>query len=642
MSCLNFSNLTTESIEKVLNEFIVSNNKFNDDLVNLNNNELSWNTYIQKNIDFDESWLDKLIVFEMNSFHPEESIRDICNKCETILSEYAIEQSMRKDLFEKFKYYYYNQYQTEKVNFTPERIRYIEETMKSYRINGLELPEDKYERVKEIKKEISTMSINFSQNLNNYNKEFILTKEQLVGLPDNWLKSRELPDGQYKVNLKYPDYLPVIEKCIIRETRKMISVEFNRRCFEENKQIIENIFKLRNDLAKEFGFDLYSDYKLQNRMVKNTENVMNFLNDIKEKIKPVLESDYSKILKISSNDGINDFKDLRNYDMAYYSRIYTEEASSLDMEDTKKYFPLEQIIKGTFDIYETVLGMKFIDITEENSSKFWHPDVKLFKAINTADNTLQGEFYLDLHPRIGKYGHAAVFPIKRGSTKEYPICIMACNFPKTENLSFDDIVTFFHEFGHVMHGITSRPEISSMAGTSVARDAVECPSQMLEEWCYRPNSLKILAPSLPDDVIEKLIKQKTMLQGYFDARQLCFCFIDMELHGKSFKNQNPNKLFSSIYKDIMSLEMPENHGFLQTFGHLMGYDSGYYGYLYSQSFAKCLFEEKFKDHELDPIIGMEYRNKIIAPGNTKEFMELMIDFLGHPPTNEAFIKSLLE
>ena len=180
MSCLNFSNLTTESIEKVLNEFIVSNNKFNDDLVNLNNNELSWNAYIQKNIDFDESWLDKLIVFEMNSFHPEESIRDICNKCETILSEYAIEQSMRKDLFEKFKYYYYNQYQTEKVNFTPERIRYIEETMKSYRINGLELPEDKYERVKEIKKEISTMSINFSQNLNNYNKEFILTKEQLV------------------------------------------------------------------------------------------------------------------------------------------------------------------------------------------------------------------------------------------------------------------------------------------------------------------------------------------------------------------------------------------------------------------------------------------------------------------------------
>ena len=641
MSCLNFSLLTVEIIEGVLNEFMISSTNFNNELVNMNNNELSWNTYIKKNIDFDESWSNKLIIFEMSSFHPEQSIRDICNKCDTKLSEYSIEQSMRKDLFEKFKYYYYNQYQTEKETFTQERIRYVEETMKSYRMNGLELPDEKYERVKELKKQISNMSINFSQNLNNYNKEFILTKEQLVGLTETWLKPKEFKDG-YKVNLKYPDYIPIMEKCSVRETRKLLSEEFNKRCFEENKEIIDTIFKLRNELAKEFGFELYSDYKLQNRMAKNTDNVLNFLIDIKQKIKPVLQSDYSKILEIASKDGINKIEDLRNYDMAYYSRIYTEEASSLNMDDIKKYFPLEQIIKGTFDIYETVLGLKFIDISEQYSSTLWHPDVKLFQAINIVDNTLQGEFYLDLHPRVGKYGHAAVFPIKRGSIKEHPICIMACNFPKDDNLSFDDIVTFFHEFGHVMHGITSRPEISSMAGTSVARDAVECPSQMLEEWCYRPNALKVLAPDLPEDVINKLIKQKNMLQGYFNARQLCFCFIDMELHGKSYNHKNPNELFGEIYKDILGLEMPKSHGFLQTFGHLMGYDSGYYGYLYSQSFAKCMFEEKFKDYELDPVIGLEYRNKIIAPGNTKDFMELMIDFLGYPPTNEAFIKSLTE
>lgn len=641
MSCLNFSLLTIEIIEGILNEFIVSSTNFNNELVNMNNNELSWNTYIQKNIDFDESWSNKLIIFEMSSFHPEQTIRDVCNKCDTKLSEYIIEQSMRKDLFEKFKYYYYNQYQTEKETFTQERIRYVEKTMKSYRMNGLELPDEKYERVKELKKQISNMSINFSQNLNNYNKEFILTKEQLGGLTEAWLKPKEVTDG-YKVNLKYPDYIPIMEKCSVRETRKLMSEELIKRCFEENKEIINSIFKLRNELAREFGFELYSDYKLQNRMAKNTDNVLNFLIDIKQKIKPVLQSDYSKILEIASKDGINKIEDLRNYDMAYYSRIYTEEASSLNMDDIKKYFPLEQIIKGTFDIYEIVLGLKFIDISEQYSSTFWHPDVKLFQAINIADNTLQGEFYLDLHPRVGKYGHAAVFPIKRGTNKEYPISIMACNFPKDDNLSFDDIVTFFHEFGHVMHGITSRPEISSMAGTSVARDAVECPSQMLEEWCYRPNALKVLAPSLPEDVINKLIKQKNMLQGYFNARQLCFCFIDMELHGKSYNHENPNQLFSEIYKDILALEMPKSHGFLQTFGHLMGYDSGYYGYLYSQSFAKCMFEEKFKDHELDPIVGMEYRSKIIAPGNTKDFMDLMIDFLGHPPTNEAFIESLVE
>lgn len=642
MSQLNFANLTIEYIDDLFESYIKSSKEFNDNMVKLDDNNLSWDSYIQKDIDFDSLWVDKLTVFEMSSFHPNENIRDVCNKCNTKLSEFAIEQSMRRDLFAKFKHYYYGQYQSEKKTFSAERIRYIEKAMENYRMNGLELPYDKYEKVKELKKQISVLSISFSQNLNDYNKEYILTKDQLSGMTDSWLSSRKITDGLYKINLKYPDYSPIMDRCSNRDTRKTILEGFNQRCFEENKPIIECIFKLRNELAKEFGFELYSDYKLQNRMAKNTTNIIEFLTDLKTKIKPVLQSDYEKILKIASNDGINTFSDLRNYDMSYYSRLYTEKESCLDMEEIKQYFSLNQIIRGTFDIYETILGLKFVDMSSKYSDTFWHPDVKLYQAFNTADDSLQGEFYLDLHPRVGKYGHAAVFPIKRGNTKEHPICIMACNFPNNENLSFDDIVTFFHEFGHVMHSVTSRPEISSMAGTSVARDAVECPSQMLEEWCYRPNSLKVLSPDLPNDVINKLIKQKNMLQGYFNARQLCFCFIDMELHGKSFNVSNPNQLFTSIYKEIMGLDMQESHGFLQTFGHLMGYDAGYYGYLYSQSFAKCMFEEKFKDHELDPVVGMEYRNKIIAPGNTQDFMDLMIDFLGHPPTIDAFIKSLIE
>ena len=527
MSQLNFSNLTSEYINDFLESYLKSSKEFNDNLTVLSNTNLSWNSYIQKELDFDAGWADKLTVFEMSSFHSDEVVRNACHECETKLSEFGIEQSMRRDLFAKFKHYYYNQFQTEKQSMTGERVRYIEEAMKSYRMNGLELDDEKYERVKELKKQISTHSINFSQNLNNYNKEFILTKEQLTEMTDSWLSARETLDSMYRISLKYPDYVPVMERCSNRETRKIMSEEFNKRCYDENKPIIECIFKLRNDLAREFGFELYSDYKLQNRMAKNTQNVMEFLSDIKIKIKPVLESDYKKLLNIARLDGINTFDDLKPYDLTYYSRIYTEKESELDMEKVKQYFPLDQIIKGTFDIYETILGLKFINVSVEHSASFWHPDVMLYKAINTEDNSTQGEFYLDLHPRTGKYGHAAVFPIKRGNLKAHPICIMACNFPKDDNLSFDDIVTFFHEFGHVMHGITSRPELSSMSGTSVSRDAVECPSQMLEEWCYRAPSLKVLAPDLLDDVIEKLIKQKNMLQGYFNARQLGLCFIDI-------------------------------------------------------------------------------------------------------------------
>jgi Zn-dependent oligopeptidase len=651
MSNLNFSNITEQNIQDTLDEYIEAYNKFYSEIILINNEDLSWNSYIQKKLDFHAEWKDKLIIFNMSRLHPDETIRKKCHECDTKLSEFKIEEFMKRNFFEQFKYYYNNQYQTEKNDLSFERIRYIEKFMESYRIYGLELPDDKYEKVKELMKKLSNHSINFKKNLSNYNKEFILTSEQLSGLSSSWLKMREQVTEEtedsnttvlYKVNLKYPDYYPIMQKCTNRETRKLMHQEFNKRCFTENEEIINSIFKLRNELAKQFGFNLYSDYKLQNKMAKNSTNVIKFLDDLKNKIKPVLNSDYEKILSLSKIDGINTLEELKIYDMTYYCRILREKKSDLDMEELKKYFPLEQIIKGTFDIYETLFEYKFVDITDKYKDTFWHSDVKLFQVLNKSDNTIQGEFYLDLHPRNGKYGHAAVFPIKRGSIKQSPICIMVCNFPSSENLSFGDVVTFFHEFGHVMHSISSRPEISTLSGTTVVRDAVECPSQMLEEWCFREKSLRILAPDLPIDIITKITKQEEkVIQGFDNAKQLVLCYVDMALHGDSYDTKDPNQLYSTIFKDLIGLDVPSGHGFLQTFGHLMGYDSGYYGYLYSESFAKCLFEEKFKDHELDPNVGIEYKNKIMAPGNTRDFMDLMIDFLGHEPTNDAFIKSLI-
>lgn len=636
MAHLDFSNLTVDSINQLADEYIKLETEINDRLALIPNDQLSWDTLIQPQHDFSEEHAKTLTIFEMSSFHVDDAIRQACSDCETKLSQFSIEQNMRKDSFEKFKHYYYNQFLEEQKSFTAERIRYMEESMKSYRMDGMELDDEKYEKVKEIKKEISKLSNDFSLNLNNYNKEFSFTKEELEGMPEKWLESRIQDNFTYKVTLKYPDYVPLMEYCKNRETRKMMSGEFGRRCYEENKTIADKIFKLRHELGELFGFELYSDYQLQKRMAKNTTNVMNFINDLKDKIAPVLVRDYENLNSVAKEDNLDK---LNNYDISYYSRIFTEKESELNKEELKKFFPLDQVTKGMFEIYETLLQFKFNEITEQHKQKFWHEEVKLYEVTNS-DNSIQGYFYLDLHPRPGKYGHAAVFPIIRGSMTQYPVCIMACNFPKTENLSFDDVETYFHEFGHVMHSIASRPEIASFAGTSVARDAVECPSQMLEEWCYRPNALKVMAPEITDDIIEKLNKQKNLLQGYFTARQLSFCFIDMALHGKEYDSEY-NALYSKILQELNLPVLPENHGFIQTFGHLMGYQAGYYGYLYSKCFAVCMFEEKFKGHELDPEVGMQYRHKIIAPGNTRDFMDLMIDFLGHEPSNEPFINSLL-
>ena len=643
MSHLNFSSITLDLIKNIKDNYQIQSKNFNEMILLLDNDSLTWESYIQVQIDFEDKFRDNLSMLTMSSFHIDKVIRDVCSDAETELSQFDIEQNMRVDLYRKFSYYYLNGYQKEKAILSNERVRYVEEAYKTYKRNGMELPLDKYIQVKELKKELAKLSADFSQNLNNYDKEFELRKEDLTGLSETWLETRTIEDkpGLYKITLKYPDYVPIMEFCSNRVTRQKLNLEFIRRCYDENKPICDKIFILRNQLAKLLGYELFSDYKLENRMASNTKNVMDFLYDLIEKVRPLVKKDYESILSVSSLDGITTIEDLKTYDISYYSRIFTEKESNLDMEYVKQFFPLASVLDGMFKIYETLLGFKFIDISATNKDKFWHPEVKLFQVLNTVDDTEQGQFYLDLHPRSGKFAHAAVFPIQSGSIKYIPVCIMACNFPVTENLSFDDVQTFFHEFGHVMHGIASRPEISSFAGTAVSRDAVECPSQMLEEWCYRESPLKLMAPTITSDIITKLIKQKNMLQGYFTARQLSFGLLDMSLHGLSY-DSDYNELYGCIHKDLLGLELPPTHGFIQTFGHLMGYEAGYYGYLYSKVFAVCMFEEKFKNRELDPVVGMEYRNKIIAPGNTKDFMDLLIDFLGHEPTSNAFIKGLLE
>lgn len=642
MSCFDFSNLTKELIDDIYENYIKDTTQFIDTMVKNDKITINWNNYIEKFIQYEQKWNDKLNILKMSHFHEDKTIRDYCSNTTSKINQFDIEQNMRKDLFEQFRYYYYNQFQQDKLIFSEERNRYIEKAMQQYKIIGLELENSKYEKVKELKKEISTLCTNFGNNMNNYNKEFILSNDDLLGMDDTFLESRRLPDckDKYKITLKYPDYIPIMEKCKNRETRKMMNDEFNRRCYDENKDIINKILDLKKKLANELGFELYSDYKLQDKMAKNTKNVLEFLNDIENKIKPLLENDYKKLLSISVLDDIKSFDELKYYDMSYYSKLYEEKELDIDMEDIKKYFILDDIVKGTFDIYESLFGYKFVDVSFQNSHKFWNTDVKLFQVINTKDSTLQGEFYLDLYPREGKYSHAAVFPIRRGSIYGYPICIMCCNFPKNECLMFNNLITFFHEFGHVMHNISSATEIPSMSGTAVVRDAVECPSKMFEEFCYCPLYLKKLCPMLPCEYIEKLSKKKNLLNGYLYGKQLTYAYTDMYLHSNN--NIEPNELYRQIVKKILNIDLPSDIGFIQTFNHIFNssYDAGYYGYMYSESIALCLFDEKFKDKELDPTVGMEFREKILAKGNTSEFMTLVNDFLGKQPTNEAFVKAL--
>jgi thimet oligopeptidase len=507
--------------------------------------------------------------------------------------------------------------------------------MIGYAIKGMKLPDDKFDRVKEIKKEISELCSKFHMNLGNENYSEFVSKDQLLGLPEKYIEERVQNDNMVKITLKYPDYIPIMEYAQNREIRKHFSILFKSRCIKENTPIIEQVFKLRGELAELFDFTDYSDYKLQQSMAESTSVVNNFLSELLDKIKPLHKTDMEQLGKLASSDGIDQ---LEIYDIAYYSRVFVEKTCAFDKEELKKYFPVNKVVPGAFEIYQTLLGYTFTKVTGQES-KFWHPEVELYQVTDSETAQPIGYFYLDLYPREGKYSHAACFPFITKSSVTLPVATMACNFNKG-NLSFDEVETFFHEFGHVMHHLSSVSAISNTAGFACEHDFVETPSQMFEEWCYINKTLKIISPTITDDIIEKIKKQRNILQGYHYARQLSFCYLDMNVHSKNY-NHNSFETNKRVTKEILGLDIQEDTNSVASFGHLMnGYDAGYYGYLWSLVYAKDLFT-KFNDHELDMNIGLEFRDEILSQGSIRPSMESIKIFLGREPNEDAFIESIL-
>jgi len=575
----------------------------------------------------------------MDDFHPDEQIRQTANNVSTEFQKFGIDQNMRRDVFAKFKYYYENQFQTEKANFSSERVKYIEDSWKQYLMDGLNLNDTDFEKVKEIKKQLTEMSSKFSLNLTNENTTFEFSLEQLDGLQEDVLKARLQENGLYKVSLKYPDYLPLMEYCKVRETRKTMSRAFNSRCATENALLSDETYKLRHELATIFGFESYANYSLQKKMAKNYENVMNFLNSLKNNIQPVLMNDYTQLYTLANADGITQFE---IYDMAYYMRLYKEKETSLDNESVRQYFQLDTVTKGIFEIYQRFLSIRFTDITSDHVDKLWHESVQLFQVNDEQSGNLMGYFYLDLFPRSGKYGHAAVFPFIRKSSGTLPICAMACNFTKEKGLTHDEVVTYFHEFGHVMHNVCSDVELLAHGGTAVERDYVECPSQCFERWCYALDPLRILSGgSIPEDIVNKINQQSKLCNGYNFSRQLVFALTDMSIHSDRW-GEPPNDVYNSMMRDVLHLEPVEGMRFMETFSHLIcGYQAGYYGYLWSEVYCEDIYRTCVEGHELDSTVGIKYRKEILAYGGSRNSNDGLVNMLGREPNDSAFIKSIM-
>jgi len=650
---LDYSSLTEESLIKLKDSYFKSYEELVTELLKIDNSELTWLNFVQPLINHDNLNIN-LALLQMKDFSTDEKIREVCTDLETEIEKWSIEQSMRKDLYLKYKYYNDNQ----KEQLSEEQQSYLSDVMIGYKICGMELPDDKFNELKEIKKSISELCSQFSLNLGNENYSEPMDPELLKGLPEKFIQERE------NITLKYPDVVPIMEYATNRDYRKKISNLFKSRCIEENTPLVEKVLDLRVKIAELFGFENYSDYKLQQSMAETTVTVNYFLSNLLNRIKPLLRKDLELLGELAKADGIDK---LETYDIAYYSRLYVEKTCDFDKEELKKYFPVEKVVSGALDIYQKLLGYTFKNVTTEHGESlallepqgktgeslallepqgktcpFWHDSVELYQVLDTNTESEIGYFYLDLYPREGKYSHAACFPFITKSEHVLPVATMACNFNKG-NLTFDEVETFFHEFGHVMHHLSSESTINSTAAFSCEHDFVETPSQMFEEWCYAKETLQMMSDNLPDELVDKLNLSRKLLQGYHYARQLLFGHYDMFIHSSKYVKSGlkPKQVFDFLHKEILELDSSPTTSEPANFGHLMGgYDAGYYGYAWSLVYAKDLFSEFKKNGMLNSELGMKLRKEVLSKGSIRKSLDSIIKFLGREPSNDEFINSI--
>lgn len=584
---------------------------------------------------------------------PDTKIREAARDAFVKIEASFIEMLSDKKLYHAFVVYAQGNAHQEEL--TDEQRYFVDKMIQDFKRDGLDLPDSQLEQVKILKKELAELSTDFEKNIASDNRTIIMTRDELAGLPDDFINALKIADdGNYIVGIDYPTYFAIMQQATSNHTRKILYDAFNNRAYPQNEKVLQQIIAKRDQLAKLLGFQSYAHLDISDQMAQSTERVQLFLNNLLARSEQKEAVEFKELVK-HLPQGVNLTAEgkLQPWDYAYVFNMFKKEKYDLDEEKIAEYFPVEQTLKGLLGIYESFLSLRF---QEEFVKGLWSNDIRLLKVFDKASDAHLGYLMLDLYPRANKYSHAAhctVIPatFAKSGKPNIEVSVIMANFPKARGdkpplFKREDVKTFFHEFGHAMHALLGRTNIASFSGTAVKRDFVELPSQMLEEWMTDRDILKLISShyqtgdSLPDEIIDNMLAAKHIATGSFTQRQ---CFLS--LLALSYFLEGQDKDIHGIYQQLQQkfvkyvAAAPDNH-FYASFGHLSGYGSKYYGYLWSKVFALDLFDQIKQHGLLDPSIGAKYITDVIGRGASDDPNNLLKNFLGREPRDDAFFKDM--
>ncbi len=585
----------------------------------------------------------------MKDVHPDEKVRAAGAACEEETNKYFVKLGSRKDVYAVLKGWLDGA--GAKANLAGEDKTLVELTARDFRRNGLELNDADREKLVQIRSRLAELQTQFETHIAEDKAQAEFTAKELDGMPASFIERlAKGKDGKLVVTTKYPDFFPIMENCKVEDTRHKMYVLFENRGGTQNLALLDEAVSLRDQAAKLLGYKNHVDFVTETRMAKNAQTVNDFENRLRDELKPRLASDTDKMKALKAAETKQKTVTINAWDWRYYLNEMKKKEFSVDDEAVRAYFPVDKVMSGLFTVYSTLLGVDFKTVSDP---KVWSPGVSLYEVRDHTNNRLLAKFYIDMFPRPGKYAHAACFPL--GLARELhegyqiPLSTLVVNFNPPEHgqpahLSVEEVDTLFHEFGHVMHASLTTALYASLAGTNVATDFVEAPSQMLENWVFKSDVLKLVSQdpkdatkTLPEDLMKRIIAARKFDSGVRYSRQVFLGTFDYRIHsgvpGSSDKEEK------KTWADVLGFPEDPNAHFAASFGHLMGgYDAGYYGYLWSEVFAADMFTRFQKEGVLNPTTGRDYRNIILAKGRTEDPDQLLKEFLGRAPNEEAFLK----